>query len=93
MIVKSKAFVVAGLVLGWLISKINRRNIFQILLFCKFLAGSFSAVSKRNVASKHAFDSIFVNEEEVSRSIFQALQDVHTFAQLKVQHFSKNNLV
>ena len=27
--------------------------------FCKFLAGSFSAVSKRNFARKYAFDSIF----------------------------------
>ena len=32
--------------------------------FCKFLAGSFSAVSKRNFARKYAFDSIL-----------QALQD------------------
>ena len=39
--------------------------------FCKFLAGSFSAVSKRNFARKYAFDSIF-----------QALQDLHTFAPL-----------
>ena len=35
----------------------------QILHFftklCKFLAGSFSAVSKRNFARKYAFDSIF----------------------------------
>ena len=27
--------------------------------FCKLLAGSFSAVSKRNFARKYAFDSIF----------------------------------
>ena len=40
--------------------------------FCKFLAGSFSAVSKRNFARKYAFDSIF-----------QALQDLHTFAPLQ----------
>ena len=33
---------------------------------CKFLAGSLSAVSKRNFARKYAFDSIF-----------QILQDVH----------------
>ena len=46
--------------------------------FCKFLAGSFSAVSKRNFARKYAFDSIF-----------QALQDVHTSAPLQIQHFSK----
>ena len=46
--------------------------------FCKFLAGSFSAVSKRNFARKYAFDSIF-----------QALQDLHTFAPLQSQNFSK----
>ena len=40
--------------------------------FCKYLAGSFSAVSKRNFARKYAFDSIF-----------QALQDVHAFAPLQ----------
>ena len=48
--------------------------------FCKFLAGSFSAVSKRNFPNKYAFDSIF-----------QALQDVHTFAPLRTQHFSKKS--
>ena len=36
--------------------------------FCKFLAGWFSAVSKRTFATKCAFCSIF-----------QALQDLHTF--------------
>ena len=46
---------------------------------CKFLAGSFSAVSKRNFSRKYAFDSIF-----------QALQDLHTFAPLQSQNFSKN---
>ena len=46
--------------------------------FCKFLAGLFSAVSKRNFARKYAFDIIF-----------QALQDVHTFAPLQTRHFSK----
>ena len=46
--------------------------------FCKFLAGSFSAVSKRNFARKYAFDSIF-----------QALQDLHTFAPLRSQNFRK----
>ena len=45
----------------------------------KFLARSFSAVSKRNIARKYAFDSIF-----------QALQDVHTFAPLQSQNFRKN---
>ena len=44
--------------------------------FCKFLAGSFSAVSKRNFARKYAFDSIF-----------QVLQDLHTFAPLQSQCF------
>ena len=53
----------------------------KISKFCKFLAGSFSAVSKRNFASKYAFDSIF-----------QALQDLHTFAPLLCQHFSKIGL-
>ena len=46
--------------------------------FCKFLAGSFSAVSKRIFARKYAFDSIF-----------QALQDLHTFAPLQSQNFRK----
>ena len=44
----------------------------------KFLAGSFSAVSKPNFATKYAFDSIF-----------QALQDLHTSAPLQSQKFSK----
>ena len=46
--------------------------------FCKFLAGSFSAVSTRNFARKYAFDSIF-----------QALQDLHPFAPLQSQNFRK----
>ena len=46
---------------GWLRWCIFRK-------FCKFLAGSFSAVSNRNFARKYAFDSIF-----------QALQYFHTF--------------
>ena len=49
--------------------------------FCKFLAGSFSAVSKRNFARKYAFDSIF-----------QALQDLHPFAPLQSQNFSKKSV-
>ena len=48
---------------------------------CKFLAGSFSAVSKRNFARKYAFDSIF-----------QALQDLHTFAPLQSQKFRKKSV-
>ena len=43
------------------------------------MAGSFSAVSKRNFARKYAFDSII-----------QALQDLHTSAPLQSQHFSKH---
>ena len=50
--------------------------------FCKILAGSFSAVSKRNFARKYVFDSIF-----------QALQDLHTFAPLQSQHFRKKKSV
>ena len=49
--------------------------------FCKFLAGSFSAVSKRIFARKYAFDRIF-----------QALQDLHTFAPLQSQFFSKKSV-
>ena len=49
--------------------------------FCNFLAGSFSAVSKRNFARRYAFDSIF-----------QALQDLHTFAPLQSQNFSKKSV-
>ena len=43
-------------------------------IVANFLAGSFSAVSKRNFARKYAFDSIF-----------QALQDLHPFAPLQSQ--------
>ena len=46
--------------------------------FCKFLAGSFSAVSKRKFARKHAFDSIF-----------QALQDLHPFCTAAISKFSQ----
>ena len=46
----------------------------RIAKFCNFLVGSFSAVSKRNFATKYAFDSIF-----------QALQDLHTSAPLQTQ--------
>ena len=48
---------------------------------CKFLAGSFSAVSKRNFARKYAFDSIF-----------QDLQDLHPFAPLQSQNFRKKSV-
>ena len=49
--------------------------------FCNFLAGSFSAVSKRNFARKYAFDSIF-----------QALHDLHPFAPLQSQNFRKKSV-
>ena len=52
----------------------------KISKICKFLAGSFSAVSKRNFERKYAFDSIF-----------QAVQDLHTFAPLQSQNFRKKN--
>ena len=67
------------------IRKINAffENAFFIIFrnVCKFLAGSFSAVSKRNFARKYAFDSIF-----------QALQDLHHFAPLQSQNFRKNSV-
>ena len=44
------------------------------------LQGSFSSVSKRNFARKYALDSIF-----------QALQDLHTFGPLQSQTFSKKS--
>ena len=53
----------------------------KLAKFCKFLAGSFSALSKRNSARKYAFDSIF-----------QALQDLHTFAPLQSQNFRKKSV-
>ena len=56
-------------------------DFYKISNLGKFLAGSFSAVSKRNFARKYAFDSIC-----------QALQDVHTFAPLQIQHFSKKSV-
>ena len=51
-------------------------------LIGKFLAGSFSAVSKRNFARKYALDSIF-----------QVLQGLHTFAPLQSQFvFAKKSV-
>ena len=52
-----------------------------VVFFCIILAGSFSAVSKQNFARKCAFDSIC-----------QALQDLHTFAPLQSQNFSKKSV-
>ena len=49
--------------------------------FANFLAGSLSAVSKRNFARKYAIDSIF-----------QALQDLHTSAPLQSQNFRKKSV-
>jgi len=56
-------------------------NLQNFAKFCKFLAGSFSAVSKRNFARKYAFESIF-----------QDLQDLHTFAPLQSQIFRKKSV-
>ena len=54
-------------------------NLGKLRRFCKILACSFSAVSKRTFARKDAFDSNF-----------QALQDVHTSAPLRSQNFRKS---
>jgi hypothetical protein len=61
-----------------IVSIVNFLKLTKFANFCKFLAGSFSAVSKRIFARKYAFDSIF-----------QALQDLHTFAPLQSQYFRK----
>ena len=53
----------------------------KFLQICNFLAGSFSAVSNRKFARKYAFDSVF-----------QALQDLHTFAPLQSQFFRKKSV-
>ena len=53
----------------------------KISNICKFLAGSFSAVSKRNFARKYAFDSIS-----------QALHDLHTSAPLQSKNFGKKSV-
>ena len=70
-------------ILQFLFSSFFRMRILQFLLemFCKFLAGSFSVVSKRNFARKYAFDSIF-----------QALQDLHPFSPLQSQNFRKKSV-
>ena len=47
----------------------------------KFLAGWFSAVPRRNFPRKYVFDSIF-----------QTLQDLHTFAPQQSQNFSKKSV-
>ena len=53
----------------------------KLARLCKFLVGSFSAVSNRIFARNYAFDSIF-----------QALQDLHTFASLQSQNFTKQSV-
>ena len=63
---------------GAKLAEVNWQNWRVLQKFCKFLAGSFSAVSKRNFARKYAFDSIF-----------QALKDLHPFAPLQSQNFRK----
>ena len=66
-----------------LVSKISKIDKFckNLAKFCKFLAGSFSAVSKRNFARKYAFDSIF-----------QALQDLRCILlhRCNLNFFAKN---
>ena len=65
------------------VAKVSFRviKIGKLAKFCKFLAGSFSAVSKLYFARKYAFDSIF-----------KALQDLHPFAPLQSQNFSKKSI-
>ena len=60
------------------VSKIGKITSSKI---CKFLARSFSTVSKRNFARKYTFDSVF-----------QALQDLHTSAPLQSQNFRKKSV-
>ena len=48
--------------------------------FCKFLAGSFSAVSKRNFARKYAFDSIFQALQDYLAEFFEIWQKFADFA-------------
>ena len=67
--------------IGGELTGLGSAKLANVIKFCKFLAGSFSAVSKRNFARKYAFDSIF-----------QALQDLHTFAPLQSQKFSKQSV-
>ena len=64
-----------------LVERLGLAKLGKLAKFSKFLAGSFSAVSKRNFARKYAFDSIF-----------QALQDLHTFAPLQSQNFRKKSV-
>ena len=64
------------------ISKLSKLDKISICSkICKFSTGSFSAVPKRNFARKYAFDSIF-----------QALQDLHTFAPLQSKKNSKKSV-
>ena len=69
---------------AWRPPGVLKAKLGKLATFCKFLAGSFSAVSKRNFvnfARKYAFDSIF-----------QALQDLHPFAPLQSQNFRKKSV-
>ena len=63
---------VADLRLGLGLAKLANSKNLNFAEFGNFLAGSFSAVSKRNFAIKYAFDSIF-----------QVLQNLHTSAPLQ----------
>ena len=71
----------AGLRWARLVRGLGSAKLAKFANFCKFLAGSFSAVSKRIFARKYAFDSIF-----------QDLQDLHTFAPLQSQNFRKKSV-
>ena len=78
------AAVPLGFVPGLGVRGLGSAKLANFAKFCKilqFLAGSFSAVSKRNFARRYAFDSIF-----------QALQDLHPFAPLQSQNFRKKSV-
>ena len=68
-----------GLREGLLAEALERRGASRGRICCESLAGSFSAVSKRNFARKYAFGSIF-----------QALQDLHTLHHCNLKILAKN---
>ena len=53
--------------LGWVrVRGLESAKLANFAKFCKFLAGSFSAVSKRNFARKYAFDNSFHTLQDVT---------------------------
>ena len=64
------------------LAKIANFAKFCKIKFCKFFGGLVLGCIKTKFARKYAFDSIF-----------QALQDVHTFAPLQSQNFSKKSVL